>query len=223
MCAAWGKSVVTDNKTSDKTKRRLVLGCGALVYDLLRLIEQNPGLSEQVKLQCLPASWHNSPQLIAPGVDEYLSLYGDMYEEIYIAYADCGTGGELDRVLEKYNAKRIDGAHCYEFFAGSETFNKMVEEELGTFYLTDYLVKNFQRIMITGLGLDRHPELFEVYFANYNKLVYLAQIENEQWNKEAEQYAKDFGFDYEYRLVGTGSLDCVFDEIEVTHLIKEEK
>ncbi len=92
MCAAWGKSVVTDSKTTDKTKRRLVLGCGALVYDLLRLIEQNPGLSEQVKLQCLPASWHNSPQLIAPGVDEYLSLYGDMYEEIYIAYADCGTG-----------------------------------------------------------------------------------------------------------------------------------
>ena len=203
-------------------KKRLVLGCGALVYDLLRLIENNPSLSDKVKLQCLPASWHNKPQLIAPGVDEYLAKHGDLYEEVYIAYADCGTGGELDRVLEKYNAKRIGGAHCYEFFAGSEAFQEMSEQELGTFYLTDYLVKNFQRIMIKGLGLDRYPELFDVYFANYKKLVYLAQTENVKWKKDAEQYAKDFGFEYEYKLVGTGYLDCVFDEIEIKPLASEE-
>ena len=205
----------TDNK-------RLVLGCGALVYDLLRLIEQNPGLSEKVKLQCLPASWHNEPQLIAPGVDDYLAKHGDFYKEIYVAYADCGTGGELDKVIEKYNAKRIGGAHCYEFFAGTEAFEEMAERELGTFYLTDYLVKNFQRIMIKGMGLDKYPELFDVYFANYKKLVYLAQTENEQWQKEAEQYAKDWGFEHEYKLVGTGYLDCVFDEIEIMPLASEE-
>jgi hypothetical protein len=203
-------------------KKRLVLGCGALVYDLLRLIENNPSLSDKVKLQCLPASWHNKPQLIAPGVDEYLAEHGDLYEEVYIAYADCGTGGELDRVLEKYNAKRIGGAHCYEFFAGSEAFQEMSEQELGTFYLTDYLVKNFQRIMIKGLGLDRYPELFDVYFANYKKLVYLAQTENAKLQKDAEQYAKDFGFEYEYKLVGTGYLDCVFEEIEIKPLASEE-
>jgi hypothetical protein len=203
-------------------KKRLVLGCGALVYDLLRLIEQNPGLSDKVKLQCLPASWHNKPQLIAPGVDDYLAEHGDLYEEIYIAYADCGTGGELDRVVEKYQAKRIGGAHCYEFFAGSEAFQKISEQELGTFYLTDYLVKNFNRIMIKGMGLDRFPELFDVYFANYKKMVYLAQTENEQWQKEAEQYAKDWGFEYEYKLVGTGYLDCVFDDIEIMPLASEE-
>ncbi|MCS5592731.1 MAG: DUF1638 domain-containing protein [Gammaproteobacteria bacterium] len=203
-------------------KKRLVLGCGALVYDLLRLIEQNPGLSDKVKLQCLPASWHNKPQLIAPGVDDYLAEHGDLYEEIYIAYADCGTGGALDRVIEKYQAKRIGGAHCYEFFAGSEAFHEMAEQELGTFYLTDYLVKNFKRLMIKGMGLDRYPELFDVYFANYKKLVYLAQTENEQWQKEAAQYAKDWGFEYEYKLVGTGYLDCVFDEIEIMPLANEE-
>ena len=139
----WIKSVVIDKKNSDKAKKRLVLGCGALVYDLLRLIKQNPTLSEKVNLQCLPASWHNSPQLIAPGVEEYLSENAHLYEDIYIAYADCGTGGALDRVIEKYDAKRIDGAHCYEFFAGSEVFEQLSEEELGTFYLTDYLVKNW--------------------------------------------------------------------------------
>jgi len=213
---------VTRRTSVHTDKKRLVLGCGALVYDLLRLIEQNPGLSDKVKLQCLPASWHNKPQLIAPGVDDYLAEHGDLYEEIYIAYADCGTGGALDRVIEKYQAKRIGGAHCYEFFAGSEAFHEMAEQELGTFYLTDYLVKNFKRLMIKGMGLDRYPELFDVYFANYKKLVYLAQTENEQWQKEAAQYAKDWGFEYEYKLVGTGYLDCVFDEIEIMPLANEE-
>ena len=204
-----GKEVASDNK------KRLVLGCGALVYDLLRLIKQNPLLSDKVNLQCLPAGWHNSPQLIAPGVEDYLSKNAHLYEEVYIAYADCGTGGALDRVITKYKAKRIDGAHCYEFFAGKDEFERLSEEEIGTFYLTDYLVKNFNRIMIKGLGLDKHPELFEVYFEHYKKLVYLAQTENEQWNKDAEKYAKDFGFSYEYRFVGTGSLDSVFEEIEI--------
>jgi len=218
MYAVWIKSVGTGKQNSEHFKKRLVLGCGALVYDLLRLIKQNPSLSEKVNLQCLPASWHNSPQLIAPGVEEYLSENAHLYEEVYIAYADCGTGGALDRVIEKYNAKRIEGAHCYEFFAGTDVFEQLSEEELGTFYLTDYLVKNFHRIMIKGLGLDKHPELFEVYFEHYKKLVYLAQTENEQWQKDAEQYAKDFGFEYEYRLVGTGSLDSVFDEIDIKPL-----
>ena len=170
----------------------------------------------------MPASWHNSPQLIAPGVEEYLSENSHLYEDIYIAYADCGTGGALDRVLEKFDAKRIEGAHCYEFFAGKDVFEQLSEEELGTFYLTDYLVKNFNRIMIKGLGLDKHPELFEDYFKHYKKLVYLAQTENEQWQKDAQQYAKDFGFEYEYRLVGTGSLDVVFEEIAIQPLEKKD-
>ena len=218
MFVAWIKSVVIDKENSDKSKKRLVLGCGALVYDLLSLIKQNPPLSDKVNLQCLPASWHNTPQLIAPGIEEYLSENAHLYEDVYIAYADCGTGGSLDRVIEKYGAKRIEGAHCYEFFAGKDVFEKLSEEELGTFYLTDYLVKNFNRIMIKGLGLDKNPELFEVYFEHYKKLVYLAQTENEKWQKDAQKYAKDFGFDYEYRFVGTGNLDSVFEDIDIETL-----
>ena len=210
--------MLTGKEVASENKKRLVLGCGALVYDLLRLIKQNPSFSDKVNLQCLPAGWHNSPQLIAPGVEDYLSKNAHLYEEVYIAYADCGTGGALDRVVNKYKAKRIEGAHCYEFFAGKDVFDRLSEEEIGTFYLTDYLVKNFNRIMIKGLGLDKHPELFEVYFEHYKKLVYLAQTENEQWQKDAQQYAKDFGFEYEYRLVGTGSLDVVFEEIDIQPL-----
>ena len=215
MFVALVKSVPIDKTAADENKKRLVLGCGALVYDLLRLVKQNPSFEDKVNIQCLPASWHNSPQLIAPGVEDYLSKNAHLYEEVFIAYADCGTGGALDRVINKYRVRRIDGAHCYEFFAGTDVFDKLSEEEIGTFYLTDYLVKNFNRIMIKGLGLDKHPELFEAYFKHYKKLVYLAQIENKQWKKDAEQYAKDFGFEYEYRLVGTGSLDSVFEEIHI--------
>ena len=219
MSEVWIKSVLIDKKAADENKQRLVLGCGALVYDLLRLVKQNPSFSDKVNIQCLPASWHNSPQLIAPGVEDYLSKNAHLYGEVYIAYADCGTGGALDKVVNKYQAKRIDGAHCYEFFAGKDVFEKLSEDEIGTFYLTDYLVKNFNRIMIKGLGLDKYPELFDTYFEHYKKLVYLAQTENEQWKKDAEQYAKDFGFDYEYRLVGTGSLNYVFEEIDIEPLV----
>lgn len=215
MSAALVKTVHTDKAVVDENNKRLVLGCGALVYDLLRLLKQNPSFSDRVNIQCLPASWHNSPQLIAPGVEKYLSENAHLYKEVYIAYADCGTGGALDKVLNKYKAKRIEGAHCYEFFAGTDAFEKLSEEEIGTFYLTDYLVKNFNRIMIKGLGLDKYPELFDAYFKHYKKLVYLAQTENDDWKKDAEKYAKDFGFDYEYRLVGTGSLDSVFKEIDI--------
>ena len=215
MSAALVKTVHTDKAVVDENNKRLVLGCGALVYDLLRLLKQNPSFSDRVNIQCLPASWHNSPQLIAPGVEKYLSENAHLYKEVYIAYADCGTGGALDKVLSKYKAKRIEGAHCYEFFAGTDAFEKLSEEEIGTFYLTDYLVKNFNRIMIKGLGLDKYPELFDAYFKHYKKLVYLAQTENDDWKKDAEKYAKDFGFDYEYRLVGTGSLDSVFKEIDI--------
>ena len=215
MSAALVKTVLTDKAVVDENNKRLVLGCGALVYDLLRLLKQNPSFSDRVNIQCLPASWHNSPQLIAPGVEKYLSENAHLYKEVYIAYADCGTGGALDKVLNKYKAKRIEGAHCYEFFAGTDAFEKLSEEEIGTFYLTDYLVKNFNRIMIKGLGLDKYPELFDAYFKHYKKLVYLAQTENGDWKKDAEKNAKDFGFDYEYRLVGTGSLDSVFKEIDI--------
>ena len=98
------KSVLTDKAAVDENKKRLVLGCGALVYDLLRLVKQNPSISDKVNIQCLPASWHNSPQLIAPGVEDYLSKNAHLYKDVYIAYADCGTGGALDKVCLLYTS-----------------------------------------------------------------------------------------------------------------------
>ena len=139
--------------------KRLVLGCGALVHEMMAVLNQNPRVQDATKLHCLPAKLHNTPQFIATRVDEYLAEHAHLYDEIFVAYADCGTGGELDRVLAKYSAERMPGAHCYEFYAGSVAFQELVDSELGSFFLTDYLVKNFKRLVIEGLGLDKYPEL----------------------------------------------------------------
>ncbi|MEO0369554.1 MAG: DUF1638 domain-containing protein [Pseudomonadota bacterium] len=186
--------------------RRLVLACGALIHEMMALLNQNPEIKADTKVHCLPAKLHNTPQFIGQRVDEYLAENAHQYDEILIGYGDCGTGGELDRVLDKYNAQRIPGAHCYEFFAGSEVFFDLAEQELGTLYLTDYLVKNFQRLIIEGLGIDRYPELFEAYFKHYKKIVYLAQTDNTELQRMAKEYADDFGWVYEYRFTDIGGL-----------------
>ena len=189
--------------------KRLVLGCGALVHEMMAVLNQNPRVQDATKLHCLPAKLHNTPQFIATRVDEYLAEHAHLYDEIFVAYADCGTGGELDRVLAKYSAERMPGAHCYEFYAGSVAFQELVDTELGSFFLTDYLVKNFKRLVIEGLGLDKYPELFEEYFKHYKKMVYLAQTEDARLDALARQYASDFGWEYEYRLVGVGGMNPV--------------
>jgi hypothetical protein len=186
--------------------KRLVLGCGALVYDMVALIKKNAILNEVIDLQCLPAKLHNTPQLIAGEVDKYLSLHAHKYTDIFIAYGDCGTAGALDDVLEKYGAERIAGAHCYEFFAGSSAFEKITDEELGSFFLTDYLVKHFDRLVVEGLGLDRYPELFDAYFKHYNDMVYLAQTEDLELQELAQKHAQSFGMNYKYRYTGVAGL-----------------
>lgn len=189
--------------------KRLVLGCGALVHDMVALLKQNPALSDAITLHCLPAKLHTTPALIAPAVDKFLTKHADKYDDILVAYADCGTVGELDKVLDKYRAHRIEGAHCYEFFAGSKEYQDIVDEEIGSFFLTDYLVKNFDRLVIGGLGLDRYPELFDDYFKHYKRMVYLAQTESEDLQEMAKEHAKSFGIQYEYRFVGIHGLDPI--------------
>ena len=100
------------------------------------------------------------------------------FEQIFVAYADCGTGGLLDKVLAEYDIDRLSGSHCYEFFAGSPAFDDLVEAEVGTFYLTDFLARHFDRLIRTGLGIDEHPELMPMYFGNYKRLVYLSQSQS---------------------------------------------
>lgn len=187
--------------------KRLVLGCGALVYDLVELIKHNELVAQVIDLKCLPAKLHHTPQLIAGAVDQALAEYAHQYADVFVAYGDCGTVGELDKVLEKYNAQRIPGEHCFEFFVGAQAYQDIVDEEVGSFFLTDFLVKLFDQFVIRGLGLDRYPELFDLYFEHYTQMVYLAQTDDPALQAKAKQHAADFGMKYVYRYVGAGALN----------------
>ena len=195
-----------EQESLPRLSNRLVLGCGALVHEMVAVLEQSPKLKAVTKLHCLPAKLHNTPQFIAAEVDAYLREFAPLYDDIFIAYGDCGTAGELDRVIAKYGATRLKGAHCYEFYSGTDQFKALSEQELGTFFLTDYLVKNFERLVIAGLGLDRYPELFDDYFKHYRKMVYLAQTKDSDLVNLAKRFADDFGWEFEHRFVGIDGL-----------------
>ena len=154
---------------SHQPKPILIIACGALAHDIIQLQKLNNW--NHLHLKCLDAELHNMPQLIVGKLRTAIRRHKPQYENIFVAYADCGTGGQIDRLLEEEGIERLPGAHCYSFFAGEDRFQKIAEQELGTFYLTDFLVKHFDRIMIKGLKLDLHPELRDQFFANYTRLV----------------------------------------------------
>jgi hypothetical protein len=187
--------------------RLLVIACGALAKEIVALRGQLKPDEGNLTLQCLPADYHNTPHKIAPAVEAILKARSHDYEKILIGYGECGTGGALDAVLEKYNAQRLPFAHCYEFFSGSAVFNEIVDEEIGSFFLTDYLTKNFERLVIVGLGLDRFPHLRDIYFGNYTRIVYLAQTRDLALKERAAAAASRLGLDFEYRYVGYGELE----------------
>ena len=184
-------------------KRALVIGCGALARELVSLTRQLPN----VEVACLPANLHNRPGGIPGAVRGRIAdARADGFDRIFVAYADCGTGGMLDRVLADERVERLPGAHCYEVFAGSEAFARLHDEEPGTFYLTDFLARNFDRLVIHGLGIDRHPELLPVYFANYRRVVYLAQTDDPDLLSAAQAAATRLGLAFEHRMTGLGLL-----------------
>jgi hypothetical protein len=178
----------------------LLLACGALAREIKEV--QRLGGWEHVVLECLPAQLHNTPKKIPGAVRARLEEARDQYSKVFVGYADCGTGGQLDAVLDEYGAERIPGAHCYEFFAGSRPFAEFSEAELGTFYLTDFLVRHFESLVYRGLGLDRHPELLPMYFGNYKRLLYLAQTESEELQTLAREYAQRLGLEYHHHFTG---------------------
>jgi hypothetical protein len=182
----------------------LVIGCGALAREIVALRRANGWTALDVR--CLPAELHNRPERIAPAVQAEIRANRGRYRTIFVAYGDCGTGGRLDAVLNEENVERLPGAHCYEFFAGAQTFAALAEAEPGTFYLTDFLLKNFDRLVTRGLGLDRHPELAAEYFRHYKKLVYLAQTRAADADERARRIAQDMGLTYELRYNGYGEL-----------------
>jgi hypothetical protein len=184
--------------------RVLVIGCGALARELVAVIDQ-AGLAN-VDLTCLPATLHNRPGGIPAAVRAKIQEARPRYERIFIAYADCGTGGLLDRMLADEDVERLPGAHCYEFYAGTPAFTAMTDEDPATFFLTDFLARNFDRLVIRGLGLDRHPELLETYFGNYHRLVYLAQTQDPALVVAARRAARRLGLAFELRRTGYGDL-----------------
>ena len=183
----------------------VVIACGAIAKEIVELKRLNGW--EKLELVCLSASLHNTPRDIPQAVEQKIAKAKAEGKSVFVAYADCGTGGLLDKVLERHNVERLPGAHCYEFFATSQIFLEMMEQEPTTFFLTDFLVKSFDHLVIKGLGLDRYPELLTTYFGNYKRLVYLAQSRDDALIEKAKQAARQLRLEFEVRYTGFGDLE----------------
>jgi len=196
----------------------LVIACGALGREINDLRKANGW--DHLQLTCIDATLHNRPALIPDALRQKIRRHKDDYDTIFVAYADCGTGGGIDRVLEEEggNIERLPGAHCYQFFAGSERFAELSSAEPGTFYLTDFLAQHFERFVIRPLKLDEHPELRDAYFGNYRKLVYLSQTIGADRLAEAEAAARRLGLDFEHVPCGYGELESGLARIAVRHV-----
>ena len=180
----------------------LLIACGALAREILALTKANGWT--HMDLQCLPAIFHNAPEKITPAVKAMIERFRAEYAEIFVVYADCGTGGQLQRLCDDMGVSMIAGPHCYSFFEGNVGFAD--REELTCFYLTDFLVRQFDAFFWRPMGLDRHPELLDMYFGNYTTLVYQAQIQNPSLEAKAEECARRMGLAYQYRFTSYGDL-----------------
>jgi len=181
-----------------------VIACGAIAREILAITRINS--LDHVDLHCLPAIYHSYPQKIAPALNEAIAdARSRGFEKIFIGYADCGTGGDIDKICEREGIERLSGPHCYSFFSGNDAFAAR-EDDVTSFFLTDFLARQFESFVIVPLGLDRHPELKEMYFGNYRKVVYLSQEEDPALQEKAKAAAAYLGLDYEYRFTGYGDL-----------------
>lgn len=186
-------------------ERVRVIACGAIAREVLTVCRLNN--LDHVDLICLPAIWHVYPKKIAPAMREAISTArSEGFDRIFIGYAECGTQGELDRICAEEGVERIGGPHCYSFFSGAEAFQAVSEHEVTAFYLTDLLARQFEAFVIKPLKLDRHPELKQMVFGNYTKIVYLAQTEDAELQRKAKWASDYLGLDYEYRFTGYGEL-----------------
>jgi hypothetical protein len=188
------------------SSKTLVIACGALARELIDAKALNR--LDHLDITCLPAIWHNRPEKIPEGVRRKIrKARADGYTDILCLYGDCGTGGMLDKVLEEEGVARIEGDHCYAFYAKPGEFDRLMDEELGSFFLTDYLVRHFDRLIIQGLGLDRYPQLMKDIFGHYQRVVYLAQRPDPTLEKKARKAAERLGLAFEMRLTRLGGLE----------------
>ena len=197
-------------------RRILVIGCGALVRELQEVAARNGG--EQIVVECLPAIMHNRPEQIPEAVRRRVraAKATGAFRTILVGYMDCGTGGLLDRVCAEEGVERLGGPHCYELYAGADVFAGLQDDEPGTFYLTDYLVRHFDRLIMKGLGISAHPELLEMYFGNYTRVVHLAQTDDDRLARAAEQAAARLGLRCERIFTGVGGLERQIVELAGT-------
>ncbi|MCK8782423.1 DUF1638 domain-containing protein [Rhizobium sp. NTR19] len=194
-------SPAKERSTSEKVH---VIACGAIAREVLAVCRQNN--LDHIHLNCLPAIWHAYPQKIVPGLEQAIGEARDAgFSRIFLAYADCGTGGGIDELCRREGVERIAGPHCYSFFTGNERFAER-DDDVFSFFLTDFLARQFEAFVVEPLGLDRHPQLKEMYFGNYRKLVYLSQEEDEALQRKALEAADFLGLEYEYRFTGYGDL-----------------
>ena len=202
-----------------RSDRVLVIACGALAKELRHLITAlgegkagDQAADAGIDLECLPAKLHNRPELIPDAVRQRVRAAQGRYRAILVGYADCGTGGLLDKVCQEEGVQRLPGPHCYELYAGAEAFTRLHDQELGTLYLTDYLVRHFDRLILEGLGLRDHPELHDLYFGHYTRLVYLAQAPDPELDLMARRAADRLGLRFERVATGYGGLaDALVD------------
>ena len=183
----------------------LIIGCGALAHEINEIIKLNDW--DNVRLQCLNAELHNTPKILPKKIKEAIDSNLNDYSKIFLAYADCGTGGLIDLILKDYDIERLDGAHCYEFYSGSSVFKELSEKEIGTFYLTDFLVKNFDRLVVDGLGIQKYPALKEEYFKNYKNVVYLAQKQDNVLESKARECADYLNLEFSTLFTGLNNLE----------------
>jgi len=186
--------------------RVLVLACGALAREIVTLIRANGW--DHVDLACLPAILHNHPEKITPAVEESIANHRTYYEKIFLAYGDCGTGGQLQAAAAHLGVEMLESPHCYAFLEGTEGFLARGEDEMRAFYLTDFLVRQFDAFVWKSLGLDRHPELREMYFGHYERLIYQAQTDDAALDALARSHAGRLGLSYERRFTGYGDLEA---------------
>lgn len=187
-----------------QTGRLLLIACGALAHEILALKRGNGW--DHMDLQCLPAKLHLYPEKITEAVTEAVTEHRDSYDEIFVVYADCGTGGQLQAKCAELGVEMVEGPHCYSFFEGNDRFAAQGDADMTAFFLTDFLVKQFDAFVWRPMGLDRHPELRDMIFGNYTKLVYQSQITDPALVDKARACADRLGLAFEHRHTGYGDL-----------------
>ena len=191
--------------------RILLIACGALAREILDLQKAN-GWDHMV-LTCLPAIYHLHPEKIPGEVRRIVAEKGAGFQQIFVVYADCGTGGMLQKTCDELDVEMVQGPHCYSFYEGNDRFAELSENEFTSFYLTDFLVRQFDAFIMKPMGLDKHPELRDMIFGNYEKLVYQAQIEDPALKAKAAECAERLGLEFEYRFTGYGDLKSALNAL----------